>query len=61
MATENFVTVTCLLPHCTRKLKPLDVSFMGPLITFFVQATEKYLKNTPTDQSRNFKYICFIW
>ncbi|KAK9720207.1 hypothetical protein QE152_g22209 [Popillia japonica] len=28
-------------------MQPLDVSFMGPFNTFYVQAVEKYLKNNP--------------
>ncbi|KAJ3616588.1 hypothetical protein MTP99_017334, partial [Tenebrio molitor] len=47
MARENFVTVLCLPPHCSHKLQPLDVAFMGPLNTFYVQEIEKYLKNNP--------------
>ena len=46
-ARKNFVTVLCLPPHCTHKLQPLDVSFMGPLNTFYNQAIEKFLRNNP--------------
>lgn len=46
-ARENHTTVVCLPPHCSHKMQPLDVSFMGPFNTFYVQAVEKYLKNNP--------------
>lgn len=46
-ARENHTTVVCLPPHCSHKMQPLDVSFMGPFNTFYVQAIEKYLKNNP--------------
>lgn len=46
-AKQNHTTVLCLPPHCSHKLQPLDVSFMNPLNTFFVQAVEKYLRNNP--------------
>ncbi|KAL1448578.1 hypothetical protein WDU94_012303 [Cyamophila willieti] len=46
-AKANHTTVVCLPPHCSHKLQPLDVSFMNPLNTFFVQAIEKYLRNNP--------------
>ncbi|XP_021706502.1 uncharacterized protein LOC110678188 [Aedes aegypti] len=46
-ARESFVTVVCLPPHCSHKLQPLDISFMGPLKTSFSQAVEDYLKSHP--------------
>ncbi|KAG5865020.1 hypothetical protein JTB14_018568 [Gonioctena quinquepunctata] len=46
-ARENHTNVVCLSPHCSHKMQPLDVSFMGPFNTFYVQAIEKYLKNNP--------------
>ncbi|XP_046660673.1 uncharacterized protein LOC124358492 [Homalodisca vitripennis] len=46
-ARESHTTVVCLPPHCTHKMQPLDVSFMGPFNTFYVQAIEKFLKNNP--------------
>lgn len=46
-ARQNHTTVVCLPPHCSHKLQPLDVSFMGPFNTFYVQAIEKYLRNNP--------------
>ncbi|XP_025195696.1 tigger transposable element-derived protein 6-like [Melanaphis sacchari] len=47
LARKNHTTVVCLPPHCSHKLQPLDVSFMGPLNTFYVQAIEKFLRNNP--------------
>lgn len=46
-ARDNHTTVVCLPPHCSHKMQPLDVSFMGLLNTFYVQAIEKYLRNNP--------------
>lgn len=46
-ARDNHVTVISLPPHCSHKLQPLDVSFMGPFKTHFSQAIETYLKNKP--------------
>ncbi|XP_016845893.1 uncharacterized protein LOC107982227 [Nasonia vitripennis] len=35
MAKEHGVKILCFPPHCTHKMQPLDVGFMGPLsITF---------------------------
>ncbi|XP_046689171.1 MFS-type transporter clz9-like [Homalodisca vitripennis] len=47
LARANHTSVMCLPPHCTHKLQPLDVSFMGPLNTFYVQAIERFLRNNP--------------
>lgn len=47
LARKHFVQVICLPPHCTHRLQPLDVSFMGPLNTFLVQAIENFLRNNP--------------
>lgn len=47
MAREHHVTLLCLPPHCSHKMQPLDVAFMGPLNTFYVQCIEKYLRNNP--------------
>lgn len=46
-AVENNVTVVSLPPHCSHKLQPLDVSFMGPFKTNFSKAVETFLKNNP--------------
>ncbi|KAI4463420.1 hypothetical protein MML48_4g00009712 [Holotrichia oblita] len=34
-------------PHCTPRLQPLDVSFFGPLDTFYSQEISKWLKTHP--------------
>lgn len=47
LARANHTAVVCLPPHCSHKLQPLDVSFMGPLNTFYVQAIERFLRNNP--------------
>jgi hypothetical protein len=46
-ARENHTTVVCIPPHCSHKLQPLDVSFMGPFNTYYVQAIERFLRNNP--------------
>ncbi|XP_062554738.1 uncharacterized protein LOC134219866 [Armigeres subalbatus] len=46
-ARECNVHVLSLPPHCSHKLQPLDVSFMGPFKTYFSQAIENYLKDEP--------------
>lgn len=46
-ARANHVTVISFPPHCSHKLQPLDVSFMGPLKTNFSQAIERFLKANP--------------
>ncbi|CAH1963744.1 unnamed protein product [Acanthoscelides obtectus] len=47
MARRNHTTVLCLPPHCSHRLQPLDVSFMGPLNKYYIRAVEKYLRNNP--------------
>lgn len=37
----------CLPPHCTHRLQPLDVSFFGPLSTYYNQEVEMWLKTHP--------------
>jgi hypothetical protein len=48
-----------LPPHCTHRLQPLDVSFFGPLNTFYNREVTKWLKNHPgrTVTIPNFKDI----
>ena len=46
-ARENNVTLLTIPPHCSHKLQPLDVSYMGPLNTFYVAAVEKFHRNQP--------------
>ncbi|KAJ8729016.1 hypothetical protein PYW07_006712 [Mythimna separata] len=40
----NHTTVLCLPPHCSHRLQPLDVSFMGPVNKYYIRAVEKYLR-----------------
>ncbi|CAH2003933.1 unnamed protein product [Acanthoscelides obtectus] len=47
LARRNHTTVLCLPPHCSHRLQPLDVSFMGPLNKYYIRAVEKYLRNNP--------------
>ncbi|XP_050295128.1 uncharacterized protein LOC126735219 [Anthonomus grandis grandis] len=44
---EHGIVLLCLPPHCTHRLQPLDVSFFGPLKTYFDQAITKWLKAHP--------------
>lgn len=46
-ARECHVTVISLPPHCSQRLQPLDVSFMGPFKTNFSKAVECFLKDNP--------------
>lgn len=46
-ARECHVTVVCLPPHCSHKLQPLDISYMGPLKTAFSKEVESFLKCNP--------------
>lgn len=46
-ARENGVTILCIPPHCTHRMQPLDVCFMGPLSTFYSQEQSTFLRNNP--------------
>lgn len=46
-ARKSHTTVVCLPPHCSHKMQPLDVAFMGPFNTFYVQSIERFLRNNP--------------
>jgi len=37
VARKNNIVIICFPPHTTHKLQPLDVSFMGPLSTYYSQ------------------------
>ena len=47
MARANFVTVICLPPHCSHRMQPLGVSFVKPLMTYYTQAVECWLRSHP--------------
>ena len=44
---ENGIVIFCFPPHCTHRLQPLDVSFFGPLNTFYNQELYSWLKSHP--------------
>lgn len=46
-AKENNIILFCFPPHCTHKMQPLDVSFFGPLNTFYNQELRIWLRNHP--------------
>lgn len=47
LARKNNVIILCFPPHTTHRLQPLDVSFMGPLSTFYSQQLDYWLVNHP--------------
>ncbi|XP_055640903.1 uncharacterized protein LOC129778185 [Toxorhynchites rutilus septentrionalis] len=46
-AAKMHVVVIVLPPHCSHRMQPLDVSFMGPFKKFYGDATGLLLKKTP--------------
>lgn len=46
-AKEHGIIMVCLPPHCTHRMQPLDVSFYGPLKTYFNQEVSTWLKSHP--------------
>lgn len=44
---NNNITMLGFPPHTTHRLQPLDVSFFGPLKTFYSQACDNYMVNNP--------------
>ena len=47
MERENHVHTLVIPPHRSHRLQPLDVSFMGPLNTYYEQAARVWLRNHP--------------
>lgn len=47
LARECNAIILCFPPHCTRRLQPLDVSFMAPLMAYYEQEVRKWLINHP--------------
>jgi hypothetical protein len=47
LAREKCVTLLCLPPHCSHRLQPLDVGFMKPLMTYYSQEAQTWLRNHP--------------
>lgn len=46
-AKDKGVILFCFPPHCTHRVQPLDVSFFGPLSTYFNQELSNWLKHHP--------------
>lgn len=47
LAKENNIILFCFPPHCTHRVQPLDVSFYGPLTTYYNQALRRWLHAHP--------------
>ena len=47
LARANGVYIVSIPPHTSHKLQPLDVSFMRPLSTFYMQEVERWLRDRP--------------
>lgn len=46
-AKANGVILLCLPPHCTHRMQPLDVSFFGPLDSYYNREVSTWLKAHP--------------
>lgn len=46
-AKDNGISLMCLPPHCTHRIQPLDVTFFGPLDTYYNQEIDRWLKANP--------------
>ena len=44
MARNIHVTVMCLPPRCSHRMQPLSVSFIKPLITYYIQSVGNWLR-----------------
>lgn len=44
---DNNIILFCFPPHCTHKMQPLDISFFGPLNTFYNRELHMWLRNHP--------------
>ncbi|KAK2577098.1 hypothetical protein KPH14_006265 [Odynerus spinipes] len=55
LARENGIIMLCLPPYCTHRMQPLDVSFMGPLSTFYSQEVKLWLRNHPGRTATQFQ------
>jgi len=47
IARANHVILLCLPPHCSHRMQPLDVTFMGPLSTYYQQEVRQWLAMHP--------------
>ncbi|KAJ3646732.1 hypothetical protein Zmor_024307 [Zophobas morio] len=46
-AKENNIVLFCLPPHCTHRVQPLDVTFFGPLTTYYNSEVTKWFRSHP--------------
>lgn len=46
-ARANFIDILVLPPHCSNKMQPLDVAFMGPFKSYYAQASEAFMRRFP--------------
>ncbi|KAJ3655894.1 hypothetical protein Zmor_015002 [Zophobas morio] len=46
-AKHHGIIMFCFPPHCTHRVQPLDVSFYGPLTSFYNQELISWLRNHP--------------
>ena len=60
LGRSKFVTVLCLPPHCSHRMLPLGVSFMKPLMTFYTQAIENWLRNHPGRVATTYQTAVFF-
>ena len=47
LAREKHVTLLCLPLHCSHRMQPLDVGFMKPVMTFYAQEVQNWLRCHP--------------
>ena len=47
VARNKGIVMLCFPPHCTHKLQPLDVGFMGPLSKYYSREVKSWLRNNP--------------
>ena len=61
LARANHVTLLCLPPHCSHRLQPLDVGFMKPVMTFYTQEVEKWMRSHPGRVVTMFQVGGTVW
>ena len=47
IAQENGVVMLCFHPHCTHRMKPLDVSYMKPLSNYYTGVVNGWMRDHP--------------
>jgi len=60
LAKEHRVTVLTFSPHCTHKLQPLDVGFFGPFKTFYDNAVNSFMINSPATPPSIYRVAGFV-